>query len=187
MENIIDILNQFAKISEEVRADLSNFLSEIDLPKGKLLLKNGKICQSIYFIKTGAVRGYYSMDGKEVTSWFAFEKDIFTSLYSLLNQKPSLYSIEILEDSSLDRLNYDDLQYLYKKYPEFNLIGRLITEKYYCELDERTFSLQFLSAQDRYRQLIEQQPQLLQRASLGHIASYLGISQETLSRIRARF
>ena len=77
-------------------------------------------------------------------------------------------------------------QKAFEKYPEFNLIGRLLTEKYYIELEERTISLQFQTATERYLKLLQQQPQLLQKASLGMIASYLGISQETLSRIRKK-
>jgi hypothetical protein len=75
---------------------------------------------------------------------------------------------------------------MYKKYPELNYLGRLLTEKYYLDLMERTYCLQFQSAKESYEHLIQTHPQLIKRASLGHIASYLGISQETLSRIRAK-
>ena len=124
-------------------------------------------------------------DGKEITTWFASENDAVTSMYSFITQKPSYETIEVLEDCILYEINYENVQLLLKKYPEFNLIGRLLTEKYYIKLEERTMSLQFQSATERYLKLL-QQPQLLQKASLGMIASYLGISQETLSRIRKK-
>jgi CRP-like cAMP-binding protein len=109
-----------------------------------------------------------------------------TSLYSFETQTPNFENIEILEDSTLYAISYESLQYLYHHYPEFNLLGRRLVEKYYVELMERTLSFQFQSARERYLQLLTNRPQILQRASLGHIASYLGISQETLSRIRTK-
>ena len=149
-------------------------------------MDGGDVCQHIYFMKKGFARGFFNQDGKDITLWFAVENDIATSLYSIVTQKPSFENIEILENSILYAISHDNLQHLYHQYPEFNLIGRRFVEKYYVELMARTMSLQFQTAKERYQQLLTHQPQLLQRASLGYIASYLGISQETLSRIRAK-
>ena len=184
MENIFDILNQFATISEDAKVELLKIISIKKIEKGSIVLHQGNICRNLYFIKSGFVRGFYNQDGKEITSWFAFENEPFTSMYSFVSQKSSLENLEILEDSVLYDISYENLQLLFKKYSEFNLIGRLLIEKYYIELEERTISLQFQSAKERYQNIIDNQPQLLQKASLGMIASYLGISQETLSRIR---
>ena len=118
--------------------------------------------------------------------WFGQENDIISSMYSFVSQKNSFESIEVLENSILYCLEYEQLQRLYKQHTEINLIGRLFTEKYYIQLEERVMSLQFQTAQERYKQIIKTNPSLLQRASLGHIASFLGITQETLSRIRAK-
>lgn len=156
------------------------------LEKDEILLQEGKTCRFLYFIKSGFVRGFYHHDGKEITSWFAYENDALTSMYSFISQKPSFETIEVLEDCILYEISYENVQFLFKKYPEFNLIGRLITEKYYIKLEERTMSLQFQSATERYLKILQEQPLLLQKASLGMLASYLGISQETLSRIRKK-
>jgi len=83
-------------------------------------------------------------------------------------------------------ITYEDLDAIYRKHPEFNYVGRLLTEKYYVDLMERTLCLQFQSAKENYEQLVLNRPHILQRVTLGHIASYLGISQETLSRIRTK-
>ena len=107
-------------------------------------------------------------------------------MYAFIAQKPGYEGIELLESCVLYSISYAQLQTLYRKYPALNLAGRLLTERYYLELEERTRSLQFQTATERYALLLAQQPGLLQRASLGHIASYLGISQETLSRIRGK-
>lgn len=186
MKSIIDTLSQYLEMSEHVKMKLAELIVLKKLKKGTLLLKEGETCQHIYFMKKGFARGFFNQDGKDITSWFAVENDLATSLYSFVTQKPSFENIEILENSILYALSYDSLQQLYHQYTEFNLIGRRLVEKYYVELMARTISLQFQTAKERYQQLLVHQPQLLQRASLGHIASYLGISQETLSRIRAK-
>ena len=112
--------------------------------------------------------------------------DIIVSVYSFFSRQPSFENIEILEDATLQSINWDQLQSLYKNYPEFNETGRLITENYYIKSEERVINLQTLTARQRYDQLLSTYPGILQKASLGQIASYLGIKQETLSRIRAR-
>jgi CRP/FNR family transcriptional regulator, anaerobic regulatory protein len=185
LQFITEILNQFTTVSEQAEKALAKVFTKIEYPKGKLLLEQGKICRHLYFLESGFVRGFYYQAGREITSWFAFENDIVASMYSFTAQKPSFEIIEILENSVLHCINYDQLQQLYNKFPEFNCAGRLLIEKYYIELEERTFSFQIQSAKERYQEILNTQPALLQRASLGHIASYLGISQETLSRIRA--
>lgn len=187
MEIIIEILNQFTSLSKQAKKELINRVTQQEVTKGTILLKQDQTCNHLYFIEKGFVRGFYNQDGKEITSWFGFENDIITSIYSFVIQKPGFESIEILENSVLYAISYKNLQELYQNQPEFNLIGRLFIEKYYIESMERTLSLQFRSAKERYYQLVAHKPQLLQRASLGHIASYLGISQETLSRIRSQF
>jgi CRP-like cAMP-binding protein len=187
MEKIIEILNQFTSLSKQTKKELINRVTQQEVTKGTILLKQDQTCNQLYFIEKGFARGFYNQDGKEITSWFGFENDIITSIYSFVIQKPGFESIEILENSVLYAISYKNLQELYQHQPEFNLIGRLFIEKYYIELMERTLSLQFRPAKERYCQLVAHKPQLLQRASLGHIASYLGISQETLSRIRSHF
>lgn len=186
MEEFSEILNLLPKISEQAREDFTKCIFERKVTKGTLILKQGEICRYIYFLKEGFARGFYYQDGKEFTLWFGFENDIIASMYSFVSQKNSFESIEILENSIVYCLEYEQLQRLYKQHIEINLIGRLFTEKYYIRLEERVMSLQFQTAQERYNQIIKTNPRLIQRASLGHIASYLGITQETLSRIRAK-
>lgn len=185
MNFITEILSQFATVSGQAENVLAEIAETRDFPKGKLLLKQGKMCKHMYFLESGFARAFYYKQGKDVTSWFAVENDVVTSMYAFTAQKPSFENIEILEDSILHYISYSQLQQLYQKFPEFNLAVRLIIEKYYIELEERTLSFQIQSARERYQFILNNQPGLLQRASLGHIASYLGISQETLSRVRA--
>lgn len=184
MQHLIEYLERFTPISLEAKRELNGIVKNKHINKGQILLNQGDVSKYLYFVKSGFLRGFYCQDGKEFTSWFAFENDMAASLYSLVSQKASFESIEALEDTVLYSIEYEQMQYIYNKYMEMNLIGRLLIEKYYIIVEERKNSFQYLSAKDRYEQIIAKQPQLLQRASLGMIASYLGISQETLSRIR---
>jgi CRP-like cAMP-binding protein len=184
MQALIDILKSYEILSEQA---INAFVSKTNFEehsKGTILLKQGEYCKNIYLIKKGFARGFYLKNGKDITTWFAKENDILTSLYAFITQKQSFESIELLDSTSLYRISYENLQSLYREFPEINTLGRLLTENYYVELEERTLSLQFDSAKKRYSKLLETQPSILQKSSLGQIASYLGMSQETLSRIR---
>ena len=186
MEKIFQILSQFMPLSPELKEDLmANVFIKKGI-KGDILISQDRVCDRLFFIKKGFLRGFHYHNGKEITSWFGFENDFATSIYSFVSRKPGFENIEAIENSILYVITYDDLNNLYHNHPEFNYVGRLLTEKYYVDLMERTLCLQFQSAKESYDQLVKCQPYILQRASLGHIASYLGISQETLSRIRTK-
>ena len=129
----------------------------------------------------------FKKEDKEVNTWFAIENELVGSILPLYSNKPSFENIQFLEDSFIYSISSEDLNELYKTYPELNLIGRNIADKI-CEiLEERIVSLHTVTAEKRYKTLVLKHPDLLQRINLGHIASYLGITQETLSRIRNRF
>lgn len=186
MEKLFLLLSQFMPLSAELKEELSAKIFIRKEKRGEIIVSQGKVCDELFFIRKGFLRGFHYKKGQEITSWFGFENDFATSTYSFVSQKIGFENIEVIEDCILYSIRYEDLNNIYHKYPEFNYVGRLLTEKYYLELMERTLSLQFQTAGESYQQLIADRPQILQRASLGHIASYLGISQETLSRIRAK-
>ena len=186
MQKLLQILDNYASISEQTKTALSQIVIKSEFSKGHILLQQDKVCKNLYLVESGFLRGFNFQDGRDKTLWFASENDIVTSMYSFISQKPSFEIIEVMENSILYCIDYELLQNLYKTYPDLNLIGRLLTEKYYIELEERVLSLQFKTAEERYRHIIENKPALLQKASLGQISSYLGISQETLSRIRRK-
>ena len=113
------------------------------------------------------------------------ENDVIFSVESFLNQTPSYENIQTLEDSNLYYIEYDELQYLYNNCLEFNFIGRVLTEKYYKLSEQRLYSLRMQKANERYNFILNHFPQIILRVPSKYIASYLGISEETLSRIRA--
>lgn len=153
--------------------------------KNEMILNQGKICKNLHFIETGLARGFRIDDeGKDITNWFAPEGTLATSAYSFISQKPSFENIIALEDCTMRTISRKSLYELYNQFPEMNEMGRELVEIYYLELEERVNALQFQTAKQRYENFVKQDGYLLQRTSLGYIASYLGITQETLSRIR---
>jgi CRP-like cAMP-binding protein len=186
MEKLFLILGQLMPLSRELKEELGMKVFVRKAKKKEILISEGKICDHLFFIKKGFLRGFHYQNGKEITAWFGFENDFATSSYSFVSQKVGYETVEVIEDSILYAITHEDLDSIYEKHPEFNYVGRLLTEKYYIDLMERALCLQFQSGKESYEQLVATHPHILKRASLGHIASYLGISQETLSRIRAK-
>ena len=161
-------------------------LNRLSSTKNEYLLNEGKICRHLYFVQQGALRGYYTLDGKEITHWFGFEKDFVTSFHSFITQEPAVENIQLLEGSVLWVISKETLSELFNRYHEIERLVRIAYEKYYIRLEERFVNAHFKTATERYENLLQQTPHLLERVPLGYIASYLGISQETLSRIRGK-
>ena len=172
-------------ISKALETELIRISKQITLAKGEQIITIGERCNSIYFIKCGLMRGFYFDEEKEITNWFAQENEFATCFYSFIANKPSLENIQAIENCELIEISNSSLQNLYSVFPETERIGRILTENYYIKLEERILNLQFKTAKERYEKFSITKSNLLQRASLGQIASYLGITQETLSRIRA--
>lgn len=183
---LIRTLSQVIPLSEPLQARINGILKEELLPKKHTLLHEGQIERRIYFIKKGFARAYHFQNDKEYTSWFMGEGDLMVSIYSFFTRKAAQETIELLEDSVIQSVTWEELQELYRDFVEFNIVGRILTEQYYVKSEERAISLRTLSATERYAALIASFPEILKKVSVTHIASYLGISQETLSRIRAK-
>jgi CRP-like cAMP-binding protein len=156
------------------------------LARNECLVREGTTCRHLYFLEQGALRGYYHLEGKEVTHWFAFENDFVTSLHSFITGHPAVENLQLLEGSILWAISREKLSGLMDRFHEIERLVRIVYEKYYLRLEERYVNAQFKTAAERYAGLLEQSPQIIQRAPLGAVASFLGISPETLSRIRGR-
>ena len=141
--------------------------------------------KTLYFIKSGVARAYNQSDSTDVTFWFGMEGSSVMSYNSYMKGTPGYESIELLESSELYQIDYPDLERLYTTDIEIANWGRKLVEKEIIRVEERLISRLLLNAGDRYRELMRDQPALLQRVQLSHIASYLGITPVSLSRIRA--
>jgi CRP-like cAMP-binding protein len=184
MRTLLEHINQYCQLSEAALTALDELLVKVELPKGSYIITEGKVCNKVYFLEKGSVRGFYNLDGKEATYWFAFENSFVTSFFSFITRKPGVENIQLMEDSLLWSITYDHLQKLYTTFPDMERLGRIMNERYYVMLEERFVSNHFKEARERYNILLKNNPDILQRVSLGYVASYLGITQETLSRIR---
>lgn len=165
---------------------MTGYLNIEQFKKEEFILREGQIARKLWFVENGLVRIYQLNDGKEEIKWFANEGDFVTSMYSFISQKTGYDNIQALEETSMVSITYQNLQTLYKIYPSFERVGRLISEQYFVLLEEHALSLRFRTAKERYENLLKTEVYLLQKVSLGFIASYLGITQETLSRIRGK-
>lgn len=186
MQALFEHINQYSPLSNATLKDLGASLQRVELPKGEFLIKEGKVCQHVYFLEHGCVRGFYDLDGKEVTYWFAFDNTFVTSFFSFISRKSCFENIQAIEDCTLWALTYENLQQLYLQHSDMERMGRIMHERYYVMLEERFLRNHFKEAKERYENLMLNSPHILQRVPLGYVASYLGITQETLSRIRAR-
>lgn len=184
MKSLFERIQSFCKLSNPAVKSMTAVLQKMELPKGSFLITEGKVCNHIYFLEKGCLRGFYNLDGKEITHWFAFENDFVTSFHSFITRKPCIENIQLIEDSILWCIAYDDLQILYNEHPDIERFGRLTNEHYYVMLEDRFVRNHFKEARERYENLASHAPHIIQRVPLGYIASYLGITQETLSRIR---
>ena len=184
-DHLLAQLNMIAPLSEKLEIRFRQCLKSETLPRRHLLLESGQISRKIYFINRGFARAFHhEPSGREYTTWFMGEGDLMISVFSFYTQRPAAENIELLEESELLSMTWNQLQSIYADHPEYNYTGRLVTEKYYIMAEERAILLRTLTARERYERLLLSYPGILQKASLGQVASFLGISQETLSRIR---
>lgn len=185
--NIDQIIENIYSMPEASRSRLKENINEVRLPKGYLLFKADKVETAVYFIKKGIARAYtYQNDNEnEITFWFGKEGDTIISMKSYVENKKGYENVDLLEECDLYELKTTNLQKLFDEDIHIANWGRKFAEKELIKTEERLISRQFQTASKRYRQLLADNPDLLQRVQLCHLASYLGITQVSLSRIRA--
>lgn len=182
---LFNTLDKFVILSSKHKEELSSLVKLQEFSKDTILLELGEVANYLSVLVEGSVRAIYHKDGKEITSWFGFDGDFISSFYSFVSRKSSPESIVTTSDCKIFSISHEDLQFLYEKDSIWNKLGRIVTEQYYIEYRERILSLQSMSAAERYDDLLNKHPDILDKVKLGHLSSYLGITQETLSRLRA--
>ena len=154
--------------------------------KGDLLVRAGDTSQNIYFLRRGVMRSYVREGIKDITTWIAGEYEFVACITCLGLDQPARENLQALEDSELSGLRFDDLQYLYDHFPEMNVVGRKILEKYFRDSEERAYIARLTEATSKYKYFSTTKSDLLNRVPLKFVASYLGMTLETLSRIRSK-
>jgi CRP-like cAMP-binding protein len=187
MEAFFKEVSRFLSLHEASKEALAAILIPFEFSKGQTVLKPNAVCNHVYFVESGLLRTYYQKEGKDVTDWLSPENTFSCSILSFISRLPDRRGIEALEDSRVWGLQYYELNHLYDQHHDIERLGRMLYGLGVTLVQQRFDSLHFSSALDRYRQLMNTHPSLIQRTPLSMIASYLGITQETLSRIRSQY
>ena len=190
MENLketVDIVvnSRYPEMNREGRELLAQVLIRKELEKGEMLLNEGQISRHMVFVGKGMLRQFYYKNGKDVTEHFSYEGCILMCIESLLKQEPTHLMAEALEPAVVYMLPYDVLQKLLEQSKEINAFYRKVLEYSLIVSQIKADSWRFETARERYNMLMHTHPEVIKRAPLSHIASYLLMTPETLSRVRA--
>ncbi|WP_417197451.1 Crp/Fnr family transcriptional regulator [Bizionia sp.] len=187
MENeLVQLISRFIKLNTEEANAFTECIPIKKFKKGDLLLNEGQVSRDSYFVITGCVRKYYIIHGEERTTEFYIEDESIASLQSYTNKTPANHYFECLEDCRLAVLNYEKEQELFKRVPKYEALCRMSMENDFGEQQEALATFITSSPEERYKNLLETRPDLLQRVPQYYLASYLGVKPESLSRIRKR-
>lgn len=185
MDKLKKYLQSLALITDKEFDHSKKYFSKINLNKGDFFVHESQICKQIAFVNRGSLRTFYfNNKAEEVTHCFRTEGTTITSFRSFILQEPSLLSIKALEETELIVIDYDDLQKLYSTSMAWQNIGRMLAEKAYVSMEEYASVLNNESAKEKYVRLLNEHSEILHKVNVEHIASYLGVTRRTLSRIR---
>jgi CRP/FNR family transcriptional regulator, anaerobic regulatory protein len=187
MEELLQLMQSIAPLSPGLLDHLRSIIKRTSYKKGAIILLEGDICNSIFYIKWGLVRSYYRLNRKEVSNWFMKETDICISVLSFLRRVASSDAIMALEDCELWGITHKELEETYRLFPEFNVHGRIITAEYYCRSEERHMALKRQPPEDKYEQMMERDPDLVQRVSNKHMSSFLDVGDRTYNLIKKAY
>lgn len=182
---IDEILEHFHPLPTRSRDALKARISEVQYPKGHALIHAGRVEKTLYFIRSGIVRAYSDGERGDVTFWFGKEGDLVVSMKSYVSGQPGYEHVETLEPCEMYQMKAQELEALFANDIHIANWGRKLIGQELIKTEERLIAMQFKTAQERYLDLMSATPDLLQRVQLCHIASFLGITQVSLSRIRA--
>jgi CRP-like cAMP-binding protein len=186
MNDFIQFCNQLSPLTTEAAGDLSGRLQTRSFKKGEYLLKDREVCRHLFFIDSGITKTFFNNSGKEFIMRFFPENSMFTVLDSFLTQSPSSYMILALETTSITCITKDELERLCRIHHSLETFFRKLVSFASINMMKRISEMLEENATERYNHFVEQNTDLLQRISLGDLASYLGITQVSLSRIRAK-
>ena len=186
MNSFLQATLQFARLDTESLNKLSAITKRHEFPKGHILLNPYAICSHLYFIEKGLTRTFYLKNGKDITDWITTENNFAVSLISFINRVPDRRTIELLEPSILYSIGYHDLEALCTLHHDIEHFVRQLVSCGLVQLQRKFDEIHFSTAKQRYEKLMKTNPTIIQRVPLGMVATFLGITQETLSRIRSQ-
>jgi CRP-like cAMP-binding protein len=179
-----ELARRYSTMTHEELDLLESILVPMKYAKNEMVLREGETCTNIYWVVKGLVRQFYYKNGKELTEYMATENSIVMCIESLFREQPTHLQIKAIEPTVLIAMPKVDLEIVAMKSVNIQILYRKILEESLILSQIHADMLRFESAQDRYQKLIKRQPQLVLRAPLVYIASYLQMTPETLSRVR---
>lgn len=187
MEKLLQLLQSIAPLSSSLQTHLETSLKRNIFKKRSYLLQAGQVSNCIHFLESGIVRCFYDNGTQEICIWFMDSGNIIISVESFLKQVKSYQYIQAISECVTWSISFNELQDIYKKYPEFNFHRAVLLEKYYVESEKRQRILSMNTAIERYALLMEVQPQLTLQLPAKYIASYLNIDETYFSQIKAKY
>jgi len=186
VSSVVTILNYFHPVSDGIVKFLREHAYLVFFSKGELLLEEGQVCEHIYFVRKGVVRGFIREGKKDITTWITAEGEMVSSILSFERKGSSIENMQAIEDSEMLALTLVDLEKLYEQFPEFNIVSRKLLQQYYSDAEGRAFIARLTNAETRYKQFLTRYSHFANRIPLTYIASFLGMTLETLSRVRRK-
>jgi CRP-like cAMP-binding protein len=186
MADFISFCNQFSPLEEEAAAELFKHIKTKTVKKGQYLLKTGQVCRHLFFVNEGVLKLFFIKDGKEFINVFGVENRLFSAFESYLTQTPSNFMLLALEQTTVTMISYEEMERLCKKYHCMETFFRKLVSIAATKMTRRISEMLEENATRRYQLFVKENKEILQRISLGDLASYLGITQQSLSRIRAK-
>ena len=183
---IIKSIKSIVAINESEENAFLNILSTKQFKKKDFLLQEGKICSSVSFLNYGCMRLFYNVDGVENTTQFFFGNSWYTDYASFLTGNTTIENMQALEPCEIIQFKKEDLYKLFARFPVFEKVGRVMAENAFLSLSRLNQMLTNEEPQQRYLNLLQQRPDVVERIPQHYIASYLGVKPESLSRIRKR-
>lgn len=186
MTELQQYLRSYMGVAEEDMNTLTAWFHPTILEKGDFFLKAGRICDKLSFQRSGLIRVYAMHGEKEVTQWISFKGNFITDLGGIICDEPSRFDVRALthcELYSIDKKDYNNLHRVVAKWPE---LERLLITRCFGFMETRLFALLSMSAEERYNHLLEQNPELFHQVPLKYLASMMGMTPESLSRIRKK-
>ncbi len=186
VEPLVQLLNGITPQPEAIIEYFKKHVRIVFVKSGQMLLKEGDVCEDIYFVRSGVIRGFIKEGKREITTWISSDNEMVTSITSLDLAIPALENIQAIENSELLVLPNNSVTYIYELFPEFNFTGRKILQQYYRDAEMRAYIIRLSNAENKYKFFLKNYSHLSNRVQLQYIASFLGISIETLSRVRKK-
>ncbi len=182
--SLIKAIEKRTKLNHEIKNQVLTYFERIEVDKDHQLLREDQYANKLYFLESGVVRTYYYHKDKEITSWF-YEKDqFFTSWNSFIKSNPSFEYIETIQNCIVYSITKEKYNRLLNSHPKLEKFGRLLMEEQLAYVDAYFKGVLFMTAKEKYDLLLSYFTDITNKVNLGHIASFLGITQETLSRLR---